>query len=159
MTVRSRAALDPIATLPGSKKAMAYPVELLYTKDHEWIRVDESIGTIGITEYAQNQLGDVVFVELPKPGDHVTAKESFGTVESVKAVSDIYSPVTGEVSAVNSRLQESPELLNADPYGEAWLIRVALEDHRELEPLMTSEQYEVFLKQEASSGTQGGAKS
>jgi len=138
---------------------MAYPVELLYTKDHEWIRVDESIGTIGITEYAQNQLGDVVFVELPKPGDHVTAKESFGTVESVKAVSDIYSPVTGEVSAVNSRLQESPELLNADPYGEAWLIRVALEDHRELEPLMTSEQYEVFLKQEASSGTQGGAKS
>jgi glycine cleavage system H protein len=138
---------------------MTYPVELLYTKDHEWIRVDESVGTIGITDYAQNQLGDIVFVELPKPGDHVTAQESFGTIESVKAVSDIYSSVTGEVSAVNSRLQESPELLNSDPYGDGWLIRVAIEDRREIENLMTSEQYQAFLKQEPSSGAQGGAKS
>jgi len=135
---------------------MAYPVELLYTKEHEWIHVDEGVGTVGITDYAQNQLGDIVFVELPKSGDHVTAKESFGTVESVKAVSDIYSPVTGEVTSVNSRLQDSPELLNSDPHGEAWLIRVAMEDHREIEALMTAEQYEAFLKQQASPSSPGG---
>jgi len=126
-----------------------YPPELLYTKDHEWIRVDESIGTIGITDYAQQQLGDIVFVELPKAGDHVTAKEAFGTVESVKAVSEVYSPVTGEIAAVNSRLQDAPETINADPHGDAWLIRVRLADHREIEALMTAEQYQAYLKEEA----------
>ena len=126
-----------------------YPPELLYTKDHEWIRVDESIGTIGITDYAQQQLGDIVFVELPKPGDHVTAKEVFGTVESVKAVSEVYSPVTGEVAAVNSKLQDAPEKINADPHGDAWLIRVRLADHHEVEALMTAEQYQAYLKEEA----------
>jgi glycine cleavage system H protein len=138
---------------------MTYPVELLYTKEHEWLRVDESVGTIGITDYAQNQLGDIVFVELPKPGEHVAAKESFGTVESVKAVSDIYSPVTGEVTAVNLRLQDSPELVNADPHGEAWLIRVLIADHREIDALMTAEQYEAYVKQGASPSSEGGAKS
>lgn len=131
---------------------MAYPVELLYTKEHEWIRVDESVGTIGITDYAQKQLGDIVFVELPKTGERATAKESFGTVESVKAVSDIYSPVSGEIKAVNLRLQEHPEFLNADPHGDAWLIRVLIEDPHEIESLMTAEQYEAYLNQEASSG-------
>jgi len=126
-----------------------YPPELLYTKGHEWVRVDESIGTIGITDYAQQQLGDIVFVELPKPGDHVTAKEVFGTVESVKAVSEVYSPVTGEVAAVNSKLQDAPEKINADPHGDAWLIRVRLADHREIEALMTAEQYQAYLKEEA----------
>ena len=126
-----------------------YPPELLYTKDHEWVRVDESIGTIGITDYAQQQLGDIVFVELPKPGDHVTAKEVFGTVESVKAVSEVYSPVTGEVVAVNSKLQDAPEKINADPHGDGWLIRVRLADHRETEALMTAEQYQAYLKEEA----------
>ena len=125
-----------------------YPPEFLYTKDHEWIRVDESIGTIGITHFAQGELGDIVFVELPKVGDHLTAKESLGTIESVKAVSEIYSPVTGEVTAVNPKLQSSPELLNADPHGEAWLVRVRLADHRETESLMTSEDYEAFLRAE-----------
>ena len=138
---------------------MAYPVELLYTKEHEWIRVDEGVGTVGITDYAQNQLGDIVFVELPKPGDHITAKESFGTVESVKAVSDIYSPVTGEVTSINGKLQDSPELLNADPHGEAWLIRVLIEDHKEVENLMTAEQYEAYLKQETSPSSPAGGKS
>ena len=114
-----------------------YPPELLYTKDHEWIRVDESTGTIGITDYAQKELGDIVFVELPKPGDHVTAKESFGTVESVKAVSEIYSPVTGEVTAVNGKLQNNPELINTDPHGDAWLIKVNLADRSEIDSLMT----------------------
>ena len=126
-----------------------YPPELLYTKDHEWVRVDESIGTIGITDYAQQQLGDIVFVELPKAGDHVTAKEVFGTVESVKAVSEVYSPVTGEVVAVNSKLQDAPEKINADPHGDGWLIRVRLADHRETESLMTAEQYQAYLKEEA----------
>jgi glycine cleavage system H protein len=127
---------------------LAYPQEFLYTKDHEWIRVDESIGTIGITDYAQKELGDIVFVELPKPGDHVTAGESFGTVESVKAVSEIYAPVSGEVTATNTKLQNNPELLNADPHGEAWLIRVRLTDRRETEKLMTFDEYEAYIKQE-----------
>jgi glycine cleavage system H protein len=129
---------------------MKYPPELLYTKDHEWIRVDGSVGTIGITDFAQKELGDIVYVELPKPGDHVTARESFGTVESVKAVSEIYSPVTGEVTAVNVKLQQGPELLNADPHGEAWLIRVELADRAETESLMTAEEYEAYIKEEKS---------
>ena len=125
-----------------------YPPELLYTKEHEWIRVDESVGTIGITDFAQQELGDVVFVELPKPGDHVSATESIGTIESVKAVSEIYSPVSGEVTSVNSRLQNNPELVNSDPHGEAWLIRVQLADRRETEKLMTADEYEAYIKQE-----------
>jgi glycine cleavage system H protein len=126
-----------------------YPQELLYTREHEWIRVDELTGTIGITDHAQKELGDIVFVELPKVGDQVVAQESFGTVESVKAVSDVYSPVTGEVVAVNKKLQESPELLNADPHGEAWLIKVRLRDRKETEGLMTAEQYEVYVREGA----------
>lgn len=124
-----------------------YPPELLYTKDHEWIRVDGSTGTLGITDYAQKELGDIVFVELPKAGDHVTAKETFGAVESVKAVSDVYSPVTGEILAVNAQLQKNPELLNTDPHGEGWLVRVRLADRRETESLMTAEEYEAYIKE------------
>jgi glycine cleavage system H protein len=124
---------------------MSYPQELLYTKDHEWIRVDELIGTIGVTDHAQKELGDIVFVELPHTGDHVTANESFGTVESVKAVSDIFSPVTGEVTAVNGKLQDNPELVNTDPHGDAWLIKVRLDDRRETEKLMTADEYEAFI--------------
>jgi glycine cleavage system H protein len=127
-----------------------YPPELLYTKDHEWIRLDEDVGTIGITDHAQKELGDIVFVELPKRGDQVTAHESFGTVESVKAVSEIFSPVTGEVTSVNSRINDRPELLNEDPHGEAWLIKVQLTDRRETESLMTADQYEVYLEGSAS---------
>ena len=125
-----------------------YPPELLYTKEHEWIRVDESIGTIGITDHAQSELGDIVFVELPKSGDAVTAKESFGTVESVKAVSEIFSPVTGEVTAVNAKLQNNPELINSDPHGDAWLIQVRLADRRETESLMSADEYEKYLQEE-----------
>lgn len=125
-----------------------YPPELLYTKAHEWIRVDETVGLIGITDHAQKELGDIVFVELPKAGEHITAQEVFGTVESVKAVSEIYSPVTGEVIAANKKLQDNPELLNADPYGEAWLIRVRLADRRETEKLMTAEEYEAYIRTE-----------
>jgi glycine cleavage system H protein len=124
-----------------------YPQEFLYTKEHEWIRVDELIGTIGLTDYAQKELGDIVYVELPKPGDHVTANEPFGTVESVKAVSELYSPVTGGVVAVNPKLQNNPEMLNADAHGAAWLIRVRLEDRSETEKLMTADEYEAYIKE------------
>ena len=125
-----------------------YPQEFLYTKEHEWIRVDESIGTIGITDHAQKELGDIVYVELPKAGEPVTAGEPLGTVESVKAVSEIFSPVTGEVSAVNPLLQNNPEMLNADPHGKAWLVRIRLLDRHEIEKLMTADEYEAFLQEE-----------
>jgi glycine cleavage system H protein len=125
-----------------------YPQEFLYTKEHEWIRVDEEIGTIGITDYAQKELGDIVYVELAKLGEHVAANESMGTVESVKAVSEIYSPVSGEVTAVNAKLQNTPELLNADPHGEAWLVQVRLSDRREIEKLMSADEYEAYIQKE-----------
>ncbi|HET9179614.1 MAG TPA: glycine cleavage system protein GcvH [Terriglobia bacterium] len=127
-----------------------YPEEFQYTKDHEWIRVDGETGTIGITDHAQKELGDIVYVELPKSGDTVTAAEIFGTVESVKAVSEIYSPVSGEVTAVNDKLQEHPELLNSDPHAAAWLIRVHLSDAQELGKLMSSEQYEKYIREGGS---------
>ena len=125
-----------------------YPQEFLYTKEHEWILVDESIGTLGITDHAQKELGDIVYVELPKVGDPVTAGEPLGTVESVKAVSEIFSPVTGEVSAINPILQNSPEMLNADPHGEAWLVRIRLLDRSEIDKLMTADEYETFLQED-----------
>jgi glycine cleavage system H protein len=124
-----------------------YPPELLYTKEHEWIRVDEEIGTIGITDYAQKELGDVVFVELPKVGDHITANESFGTIESVKAVSEIFAPVDGDVVGINAKLQNNPELVNTDPHGDAWLIRVKLSDRRDTDKLMSAEDYEAYIKE------------
>ena len=127
-----------------------YPQELLYTKEHEWIRVHESTGTIGITDHAQKELGDIVFVELPQVGDHVTMKEAFGTVESVKAVSDLYAPVSGEVTSVNGKLQNAPELINSDPHGEAWLIKVKLTDRGQTEGLMTAEEYEAYVQEAAA---------
>jgi glycine cleavage system H protein len=127
-----------------------YPEELQYTKDHEWIRVDGDTGTIGITDHAQKELGDIVYVELPKAGDPVAAAETFGTVESVKAVSEVYSPVTGEVTAVNAKLQDHPELLNSDPHAAAWLIRVQLSNPDEVENLMSSEEYEAYIREAES---------
>jgi len=127
-----------------------YPQELLYTKEHEWIRVHESTGTIGITDHAQKELGDIVFVELPQAGDQVTMKEAFGTIESVKAVSDLFSPVSGEVTSVNAKLQNAPELINSDPHGEAWLIKVKLTDRSQTEGLMTAEEYEAYVQEAAA---------
>jgi glycine cleavage system H protein len=127
-----------------------YPQEFLYTEGHEWIRVDEEIGTIGITDHAQKELGDIVYVELPKAGEHVAANESFGTVESVKAVSELHSPVSGEVTAVNAKLRNNPEMLNADPHGAAWLIQMRLSDRSELEKLMSAEDYEAYVQKEKS---------
>ncbi|MGI6551922.1 MAG: glycine cleavage system protein GcvH [Clostridia bacterium] len=126
---------------------MSIPVELKYSKDHEWVKVDGNKAIIGITAYAAEALGDVVFVELPEVGDSVTAQESFGSVESVKAVSDVYSPVSGSIVAINEALFDSPELINSDPYGEGWMIEVEMEEASELDDLMSAAEYEAFLKE------------
>lgn len=126
-----------------------YPEDLRYTKEHEWVRVEGDTGTIGITDHAQKELGDVVFVELPKTGTRVEQGQVAGSVESVKAVSDIYSPVTGEVIEVNETLAEAPEKINQDPHGSAWLAKIRLEKPAELEGLMTAAQYDEYVKAES----------
>lgn len=122
-----------------------YPASHRYTKDHEWIRVEGAMGTIGITDYAQRELGDVVFVELPKVGAQLKAGESFGTIESVKAVSELFSPASGEVAEVNAALADSPEKINQDPHGSAWLVKIRLADPKEISGLMDSASYERYV--------------
>jgi glycine cleavage system H protein len=124
---------------------MSYPSDYRYTKEHEWVRVEGDVATVGITDYAQHELGDVVYVELPKPGAKLNAGQSFGTVESVKAVSDIYAPVAGEVTEVNSSLSETPEAINKDPHGKAWLIKLKLADSSAAGKLMNAAAYEAFI--------------
>jgi glycine cleavage system H protein len=124
---------------------MSYPSDYRYTKEHEWMRVEGDVATVGITDYAQHELGDVVYVELPKPGAKLNAGQSFGTVESVKAVSDIYAPVAGEVTEVNSSLSETPEAINKDPHGKAWLIKLKLADSSAVGKLMNAGAYEAFI--------------
>ncbi len=126
---------------------MTYPPSYRYTKQHEWIDVKDGAGTIGITDYAQHELGDVVFVELPKPGTKVQAGKSFGTVESVKAVSEIYAPISGAVVEANAELEAAPEKLNSDPHKSAWLIRVKLAEQAELDKLMDAKAYEAFISE------------
>jgi glycine cleavage system H protein len=122
-----------------------YPSEYRYTKDHEWIKAEGSNGTIGITDYAQQQLGDVVFVELPKVGAKLKSGATFGSVESVKAVSDIYSPISGEVVEINSALVDSPEKINSDPHGAAWLVKVRLDNPQEAASLMDVVAYQAYI--------------
>jgi len=132
---------------------MAYPANFRYTKDHEWVDVKGDLATIGITDYAQSELGDVVFVELPKVGAKIEAGKSFGTVESVKAVSEIYAPAAGEVLEANGDLHNTPETLNTDPHGAAWLIKVKLANPSDVGSLMDAAAYEAFIaekKKEAS---------
>jgi len=133
---------------------MAYPKNYRYTKEHEWINVEGGVATIGITDYAQHELGDVVFVELPKPGAKIEAGKSFGTVESVKAVSEIYAPVAGEVIEANGELQNTPETINTDPHGAAWLIKVRLTNAAELSGLMDAAGYEAYI---AAQGNEASA--
>ncbi len=123
-----------------------YPSDFYYTKDHEWIKVKGDEATVGITDFAQKQLGDVVYVELPKIKTQLTFHQSIGVIESVKAVSDVYSPVSGEVIEVNSGLNDSPELVNNDPHGQGWIIRLKIKDKKELEKLMSAGEYEKFLE-------------
>jgi glycine cleavage system H protein len=128
-----------------------YPKEYRYTEEHEWVHVADGVATIGITDHAQDQLGDVVYVELPDVESQVEASQSFGTVESVKAVSDIYAPVSGEVVKVNESLVDKPEKINSDPHGAAWLIKVRMSDPSQIEPLMTAEKYQQYIAAETES--------
>ncbi|MGH9718487.1 MAG: glycine cleavage system protein GcvH [Candidatus Acidiferrales bacterium] len=121
-----------------------YPPDYRYTKDHQWIKLQGSIGTLGITNYAQEQLGDVVSVELPKVGASQKVGEAYGAIESVKAVSDLYSPVSGEVTEINTALLNSPEIFNKDPHGAAWLLKVRLGDPQEISTLMDASEYERY---------------
>ena len=125
---------------------MNIPSDLRYSTDHEWVRVDGDIVTIGITEYAQDALGDVVFVELPEAGASVTAGATFSEVESTKSVSDIYAPVTGAISAVNETLESAPELLNSDPYGDGWICKIQMTDPSELDGLMDADAYRALTE-------------
>jgi glycine cleavage system H protein len=126
---------------------MAYPANYRYTKEHEWIQVDGTIGTVGITDYAQNSLGDIVFVDLPKVGDTIEAGKSFGSVESVKAVSDLFAPVSGTVAAVNEDLKDAPEKINSDA-NTTWLLKIELSDAKQVDALLSAADYEKFTSEE-----------
>ncbi|HEX2742081.1 MAG TPA: glycine cleavage system protein GcvH [Rubrobacter sp.] len=125
---------------------MSVPEDLQYTKSHEWVRTEDDTATIGITDHAQEELGDVVFVELPSEGDTFEAGEAFGSVESVKAVSDLYAPVGGEVVEVNSALEDAPEKINEDPYGEGWIVKLRTSDEADL---LSPEEYERVVEEES----------
>ncbi len=128
---------------------MNFPEDLKYTKEHEWVRVKGNIAIVGITDWAQDQLGDVVFVELPDEGEEVEKADTFGVVESTKSVSDLYVPVSGAVVEVNDPLLDSPEIVNDDCYGEGWMIKIEIADKAELDDLMSAEEYEAFIKEES----------
>ena len=121
---------------------METPEALQYTSEHEWIAIEDDVATIGITDYAQGELGDIVFVELPNKGDSTNQTEAFGTIEAVKAVSELYAPLSGEIKDVNGILEEQPELINNDPYGEGWIIKLKISDESELEKLLSAEDYQ-----------------
>ena len=125
------------------------PEDLHYSKDHEWVRADGNVATIGITDYAQNSLGDVVYVEVPKVGDEFATNESFGSVESVKAVSEVFTPVAGEVTEINEELNDTPEKVNSDPYGDGWMIKIRMTNPGEVDSLLTAAEYEDFTKAES----------
>ncbi|UCC44244.1 MAG: glycine cleavage system protein GcvH [Candidatus Zixiibacteriota bacterium] len=125
---------------------MNIPVDLKYTQDHEWIRVEGSTATVGITDWAQGELGDIVFVELPQVGDDVDQKGTFGTIEAVKAVSDLYSPVSGKVTEINGVLESDPMVINRDPYGEGWMIKIEVSKTGELESLLDAAAYSEHVK-------------
>jgi glycine cleavage system H protein len=128
-----------------------YPQDYLYSKDHEWILVQDAVGTVGITDFAQHELGDVVYVDLPEVGDTFDANEPFGSVESVKAVSEIFSPASGEIIEVNSRLEENPEIINESPHEKAWMVKVRLANPEELKLLLSANEYEEYLQEQSNS--------
>ncbi len=127
---------------------MEFPSGLKYSKEHEWVAIEGSVATVGITDYAQDQLGEIVYIELPAVGDKISKDDPFGVVESVKAVSDIFAPISGTVVEVNEDLPESPEAVNEDPFGDGWLIKVKIADQAELADLMDSEEYEELVAKE-----------
>lgn len=127
-----------------------YPTNFHYTKEHEWVRLEGDAGVVGITDHAQQELGDIVYVDLPKLGAPAEKGKSFGSVESVKAVSDIYAPVSGTIIAVNDALSTAPEKINEDPHGQAWLVKIKLSDPAEIKQLLSAEDYEKYLGEEQS---------
>ncbi len=127
---------------------MEFPQDLKYSKEHEWVKVEGQTVTVGITDYAQDSLGDVVYVELPQEGAAVAKDETFGVIESVKAVSDLFSPVSGKIAEVNDAIVDNPEVINEDPYGEAWMLKVELASSDELDGLLSSEDYQQYIEEE-----------
>ncbi|MCX7972963.1 MAG: glycine cleavage system protein GcvH [Candidatus Aminicenantes bacterium] len=123
-----------------------YPDNLYYTKDHEWVKVEDDLAIIGITEFAQKQLGDIVYIELPEIGTNLEVHQTIGAIESVKAVSDVFSPIAGEVIEVNEKLNESPELINQDPYGQGWIIKLRIKNKTDLNQLMSASEYEKYVE-------------
>ena len=123
------------------------PENLHYSKDHEWVSVNDGVATVGITDYAQHSLGDVVYVDLPRVGDSFGTHEAFGSVESVKAVSEVFTPVAGEIVEVNDGLNDSPEVVNSDPYGEAWFVRIKMNNPGEADKMLTAAEYEEYLSE------------
>ncbi|KPL18273.1 MAG: glycine cleavage system protein H [candidate division Zixibacteria bacterium SM23_81] len=121
------------------------PNDLKYSEEHEWVQVESGLATVGITDYAQKELGDIVFVELPSLGEEVSQMEPFGTVEAVKAVSELYSPVSGEVVEVNAKLEDTPQIINSDPYGEGWMVKIKVANEEELENLLSPKEYREFI--------------
>lgn len=128
---------------------MELPDGLKYSREHEWVKVEGNVALIGITDHAQAELGDVVYVELPEAGMDVEANSTFGVVESVKAVSDLYAPVSGTITEVNGTLEDEPELVNSDPYGDGWMIRVEMQDEAELSDLLEADSYRAFIEEES----------
>ena len=128
---------------------MEIPGKLRYTKDHEWLLIEGEEGTVGITDYAQNELGDIVYLELPEVGAEVTQWNSFGTIEAVKAAADLYAPVSGEITAVNGMLEDAPEIINQTPYGSGWIIKIRLSEPEEIDTLLTADQYRSLIEQES----------
>lgn len=128
---------------------MNLPEDLKYSKEHEWVRVSGNIATIGVSDYAQDQLGEVVFIELPDEGEEFEKDDAFGVIESVKSVNDIYAPVTGRIMEVNDPVVDSPEIINEDPYGEGWLVKIEISDLKELGELMSAKDYEAYIKEES----------
>lgn len=124
---------------------MNIPAELKYTKDHEWVRIEGDEAVIGITDFAQSELGDIVFVEVETEGESIESEEIFGSVEAVKTVSDLFMPLSGEVLSFNSELEDAPEVVNSDPYGEGWMIRVKISDNSEIDNLLSAEQYKDLI--------------
>ncbi len=128
---------------------MNFPEDLKFSKEHEWVRVSGNIATIGVSDFAQDQLGEVVFVELPDEGEEFEKDDAFGVIESVKSVNDIYAPLSGKIVEVNDPVVDSPEIVNEDPYGEGWLVKIELSDLKELGELMSAKDYEAYIKEES----------
>jgi len=124
---------------------MNFPAALKYTKDHEWIKIEGNVATIGITEFAQRELGDIVYIDIPSVGKEVAKEEVFGTVEAVKTVSDLFMPVDGTITEINPALDSQPELVNSDPYGEGWMVKVTLKDAAEAEALLSADDYKAII--------------